>query len=105
MRLAPRGGIGDGPAPIAMTTITTPTHTLMEQTESAGNSEGLPMNRAVEVLAIDCDQGQQTPRSAAPQAVRLPRTSGQIVWFYANTVIALHVLALLALVPWLFSWT
>ena len=33
----------------------------------------------------------------------LPR--GQIVWFYAITIFGLHVLALLACIPWLFSWT
>ena len=30
---------------------------------------------------------------------------GQIVWLYAGTVVVLHALALMAFVPWLFSWT
>lgn len=33
------------------------------------------------------------------------RKHGQIVWLYAATVVILHVLAALAVLPWLFSWT
>lgn len=29
---------------------------------------------------------------------------GRIVWFYAITVVGMHALAMLALIPWLFSW-
>lgn len=35
-----------------------------------------------------------------PQQVR-----GRILWSYAIPIVGLHALALLALVPWLFSWT
>jgi len=33
------------------------------------------------------------------------REHGKIVWLYAATVVILHLLAALAVLPWLFSWT
>jgi stearoyl-CoA desaturase (delta-9 desaturase) len=35
----------------------------------------------------------------------IPRREGRVVWDYASVVIGLHALALLACVPWLFSWS
>jgi fatty-acid desaturase len=40
-------------------------------------------------------------RDAMPPTVG----GGRIVWFYAIPIVALHVLALAAAIPWLFSWT
>ena len=49
-----------------------------------------------------------TPSSASAD-VRLPLpdaiVGGKIVWIYAVSIAAMHALALLAFVPWLFSWT
>lgn len=41
------------------------------------------------------------PRLALPDTVE----PGRIVWIYAIPIVTMHVLALAALVPWLFSWT
>ena len=40
-------------------------------------------------------------RLAAPATVRLDR----VVWLYVITVVTIHLAALAAFVPWLFSWT
>jgi len=45
---------------------------------------------------------QELAASLAPPSGVVPR---QIDWIYAVPVVAYHVVALLALVPWFFSWT
>lgn len=49
----------------------------------------------------------QAPAAAEPQRLPLPATvnTRKILWPYAVGVIGVHLLALLAFVPWLFSWT
>lgn len=63
---------------------------------------------AGEVLA--CSPPAISTAAAAPaQVTRLPRPSGvraqRILWQYAISLVAMHVLACLAFVPWFFSWT
>ena len=47
-------------------------------------------------------------RSPVSTSAMLPRPSGvrgRLLWSYVIPIVALHALALVALVPWLFSWT
>lgn len=45
-------------------------------------------------------------RDGRPATLPLPRSvTGRIVWRYAVPIIVIHLLALAAFVPWLFSWT
>ena len=52
---------------------------------------------------------EYTGGAAAQSSRTLPHPSGvlprKIEWSYASTVILYHLLALLALSPWFFSWT
>ncbi len=60
------------------------------------------------VVAIDLtDESEPLHEYHAAAAPLLPAVSrqGRIVWFYAVAVVGLHVLALAACVPWLFSWS
>jgi stearoyl-CoA desaturase (delta-9 desaturase) len=59
-------------------------------------------------------QGDTSPAAAGEAEVsgaksqrinRPPGVTGQIFWIYLSGFIVLHLLALLAFVPWLFSWT
>lgn len=43
--------------------------------------------------------------ATAEQLTRPPSVTGRILWVYAIPIAALHLLALLAAIPWLFSWT
>ncbi|TWT88349.1 Fatty acid desaturase [Pseudobythopirellula maris] len=46
------------------------------------------------------------PPATSPAALARPAAaSHQIAWRYAVPIVAIHALALLAFVPWLFSWT
>lgn len=59
----------------------------------------VPRGEAICVPPADC---------SSSSALRLnpPRgTESRIAWYYAGPILAIHLLALLALVPWLFSWT
>lgn len=62
-----------------------------------------PMTPSATAAETYIDQSTETAPSPSSQ-IAVPRR-GRIVWFYAVVVVALHALALLALVPWLFSWT
>jgi fatty-acid desaturase len=58
------------------------------------------LNQPVEVLTASSWEDE-----ADVADVARGRGRGRIVWLYASTVVALHLLACLAFVPWLFSWT
>ena len=47
---------------------------------------------------------RQRSRKSAPR-VTANRSAAPILWVYLLPIVAIHALALLALVPWLFSWT
>jgi fatty-acid desaturase len=42
-----------------------------------------------------------SPHLTIPATVR----SDKVIWLYVGTVVAIHLLALAALIPWVFSWT
>src|SRR5207244_1684301 len=50
-------------------------------------------------------EGTARMRSPPPLALPAAATPRQILWPYAISLTTVHVLALLALIPWLFSWT
>jgi stearoyl-CoA desaturase (delta-9 desaturase) len=55
------------------------------------------------------DASLPLPETAATRhhALPLPHTvvPGKVLWMYAIPIVAIHLLALLAFMPWLFSWT
>ena len=63
--------------------------------------------KAESVIALDrnADDAPLHEHHAAPPPISVPRREGRIVWFYAIAVVGLHMLALLACLPWLFSWS
>ena len=40
-------------------------------------------------------------------SLTIPATvrSDKVIWLYVSTVVTIHILALAALIPWVFSWT
>ena len=46
-----------------------------------------------------------TDRATSTQLNRPPDFTRQFYWLYLGAFVALHSLALLAFVPWVFSWT
>jgi len=72
-----------------------------------------PAKTKTTVLEHSGDARQDTPPGLTPPAQRpadrlpLPDTVqwGRIHWSYALTIAVIHLLALAAFVPWLFSWT
>ena len=50
---------------------------------------------------IQATSAQKTPQLALPDTI----VPGQIVWTYAIAIGLIHLLALTAVIPWLFSWT
>ena len=63
----------------------------------------LPLPATVEPVsyAIPTDDHPGLPRLPLPATVRLDR----VVWIYVIPVVTIHLAALAALIPWLFSWT
>jgi len=60
-----------------------------------------------DAAAVEASMHHSSHAVHAPSAAAHIGMAGRtrIVWFYAIVVVALHALALLALLPWLFSWT
>lgn len=71
-----------------MTTTTTQPHLLLD--------EPLAERALMPAKVVEVETAER---------VESPPRRGDIVWFYANTVIGLHLLALVACIPWTFSWS
>jgi stearoyl-CoA desaturase (delta-9 desaturase) len=95
--------------------VSHPNRTTSAAAEAEALFSDLPMNTSMPIEMTVSDRPQ--PRVAldtvavpvaAPQRGTLPlppAVTGRIVWRYAVPIVTIHVLALAALVPWLFSWT
>ena len=72
----------------------------MDSTDSFGVAVSDPPTRAAKPA-----RPAKLARPAKPTRLKRPSTvTGQIFWVYAFGFVALHLLALMAFVPWLFSW-
>ena len=70
-------------------------------TDFRANSPSLPP----EVLSSDAATTVAPPAAMPQRTSRWMIGSYHVDWYYATSIVVMHLLALLALVPWLFSWT